>query len=341
MKSSYKMLSSLVVLLLLTTLGPVSSVGRADELTSTIANVQQKVVKLYGAGGLRNLPSYGSGVLISADGDILTIWNHIVDIEAVQVVLWDGRKLSAKLIQADYHLNLALLKVDASELPYFDLSQTATLQPGDGLLAFSNMFNVAVGDEPISVVHGVVSAEAPLSARRGVTEIQWPEPVLMIDALTNNSGAAGGAVTNYQGEFVGLLGQELRDRRWGTWINYALPLAQQKDRLLALQRGEVLKQEEMAVNRFPPSEQLVVRLGILMVPNVVSQTPPYLDHLIPQSPAIGSGLNVGDLIVFVNETPVASVNDVLKVLREVEQGELVRLTVRRDRELITVDLRGQ
>ncbi len=95
-----------------------------------LKQVQAKMVKIYGAGGLRGLEAYQSGFLISAEGHILTAYSHVLDTDYITVVLADGRKLEAKLLGADPRMEVAVLKINAAELPYFDLSQAAQTKAG-------------------------------------------------------------------------------------------------------------------------------------------------------------------------------------------------------------------
>ena len=128
-----------------------------------------KVVKIYGSGGVHNLEGYGTGFLVSPSGHVVTVWSHLLDSGDVSVVLNDGRRFSAKFLKGDPGRDLAVLKIEGEtlDLPFFDLRETADAAPGTRVLAFSNMFKVATGDEPVSVVHGVIAARARLCARRG------------------------------------------------------------------------------------------------------------------------------------------------------------------------------
>ena len=127
-------------------------------LSHVIAQVQPKIVKIFGAGGLRGLESYQSGFLISADGYVLTVWSHVLDSDETTVILNDGRKYQGKLVGADPRLELALLKIDAQDLSFFDLSASVPAAEGTRVLADSNLFGVATGDESASVLHGNISA---------------------------------------------------------------------------------------------------------------------------------------------------------------------------------------
>src|SRR4051794_2972079 len=181
----------------------------ATSFAPVIAQVQPKIVKIYGAGGFNGLAHYQSGFLISSDGLVLTAWSYVLDSDVVNVILNDGRKFKAEMKGIDPKLELAVLKIDAADLPYFELNKNAKPEEGDRVLAFSNLFGVATGDEAASVLHGVLSIQTKLEARRGIFETPYQGPVYVVDAMTNNPGAAGGALTNLHGELIAMLGKEL------------------------------------------------------------------------------------------------------------------------------------
>jgi serine protease Do len=288
-----------------------------------------KVVKLYGAGGFRGLEAYGTGFLASAEGHVVTSWGPLLDAEPVTAVLDDGRRFEAKLIGVDPGLGLAVLKLNGADgtLPYFDLAEAADAVPGDRVFALSNMFRVAAGDEPVSVMHGIVLARTPLSARRGSFNVIFDEPVYVIDAVTNNPGAAGGVVVSRDGRLVGMIGRELRGEGTETWINYALPAAAIRTRFEAIAAGSEVPSEHPAggemVKRRP------VDVGIVMVPDVTARTPAYVTDVLPDSAAEAAGVRRDDLVLFAAGRPVRSIRELTDVLSKAESGDEVDLVVRR------------
>ena len=194
---------------------------RPSSYAEVVADVQPRMIKVFGTGGLRSLESYQSGFLISKDGHVLTAWSYVLDSGDATVVLDDGRKFTSEIVGADPRMEIAVLKIDATDLPYFDLSSASPLQLGSRVLAFSNLYGVATGDEPTSVLHGIVAGRTKLSARRGSFKTPYRGNVYVLDAMTNNAGAAGGALTDSQGRLAGVLGKELRDAETNTWLNYA------------------------------------------------------------------------------------------------------------------------
>ncbi len=314
------------------------------ELTETsfapvIVNVQPKIVKIYGAGGIRGLEAYQSGFLFSAEGHILTVWSYVLDADSVTVVLDDGRRYEAQLVGADPRAEIAVLKIDAQDVSFFDLNQTSQLETGARVLAFSNLFGVATGDEAASVLHGSVAAKTPLHARRGAYQSAFQGNVLVLDAMTNNPGAAGGALTDRSGQLAGLLGKELKNSLTNTWLNYALPLDELKtsiDDILAGRTSSARPDDQTAHAENPVTLGL---LGITLVPDVLPKTPPFIDYVQGGSPAEKAGLQPDDLILFVNDRLASSCKTCVDELAYIDRIDAVRLTVQRGQDLLDVVLR--
>jgi serine protease Do len=315
--------------------------GFAQSTHETIDAVLPRLVKIYGAGGLQNLVAYGTGMLVSPEGHVATVWSHVLDTEQVTVVLNDGRRFQAQVLGAEPHLDLALLKLDAEnlQLPYFDLAEAGAAEPGERILAFSNMFKVAAGDEPVSVLHGVVAARTKLTARRGRFEIPYDGPVYIVDAITNNSGAAGGALTTRDGSLIGMIGKELRNSESNTWVNYAVPMTELRDAISEMKTGTYKPSEQQtSKGQDKPRRYAAIDFGIVMVPDVVFRTPAYIDAVEAGSAASQVGLQPDDLILFVNDELVQSTRMLVDELGRLEAGDTLRLIVRRGRNLVSVEL---
>ncbi|HEY2825961.1 MAG TPA: S1C family serine protease, partial [Pirellulales bacterium] len=305
-----------------------------------IRDAQRKTVKIYGAGGVRGLDAYQSGCLISPDGYVLTIFSHVLDSDTITVTLDDGRKFEAKLVGADPRLDVAVLKVDATDLPHFDLHAAASGTEGTRVLAFSNLFGVATGDEPVSVLHGTIAAVTALSARRGAYESAYQGTVYVLDAMTNNPGAAGGALTNFQGQLLGLLGKQLRNSRNNIWLNYALPAEELLPAVEAIKAGQARPEPQRPVAEHPEHALTAPDLGLVLVPNVLERTPPFVDSVRPDSPAAKAGVRADDLVVFINKQLVQSCNAVTAELADLEPDADVRLVLLRGGELTEVTLKA-
>lgn len=309
-------------------------------LSHVIGQVQPKIVKIFGAGGLRGLESYQSGFLISADGYILTVWSHVLDTDETTVILNDGRKFTSKLVGADPRLELAVLKIDSQDLSYFDLSAAVPAAEGTRVLAFSNLFGVATGDEAASVLHGNVSAVTTLDARRGSYETPYQGPIYALDAMTNNPGAAGGALTDLHGRLLGVLGKQLRNARNNIWLNFAIPTAEFATSVEAIRQGKAAPATDKNKPKKPDNPLTLAHLGIVLVPNVLDRTPPFVDAVRPGSAAAKVGVRPDDLILLVDNRVVQSCAALQTELEEREADAEVRLTLMRGTELVEVQLKA-
>lgn len=302
-----------------------------------------RIVKIYGAGGFRGLEAYQSGFMISEEGHILTVWSYVLDTKYITVVLDDGRRFEeVELLGADPRLELAVLKLNLDEgetVPHFNLDEAVEAKRGTRVLAFSNLYGVATGNEPVSMQHGIISVRSRLQARRGVFQTRYQGDVYVVDAITNNPGAAGGALTNRRGELLGMLGKELRNSLNNTWLNYSIPVDQMRKTIDEIKAGThvppALDDPDSAKPPFPLSAEL---LGIALVPDVLERTPPFIDFVRPQSPANKAGLKPDDLVLFLNGNLIQSCKILHSELGRIDRAEKVMLTVIRGQDLIDVEL---
>lgn len=315
-----------------------SDLQAAQSFASTIESVQPRMVKIYGAGGIRGLEPYQSGFLISAEGHILTAWSYVLDTESIMTVLDDGRRFQAELMGADPRIEIAVLKIDATELPFFDLNEAVDLSAGSRVLAFSNVFSVAAGNEPVSVLHGSVAANTKLSARRGAYATTYHGAAYVLDAMTNNPGAAGGALTDRRGQLAGVLGKELRNSLDNTWLNYAIPIPEIRSSIDAILAGNSRPISSEPERRRPIEAVTLASLGIVLVPNVVDKTPPFVDRVLPDTPAAEAKVLPDDLILFVNDRLVSSSKILREELLYIDRIDEVRLVIQRQQQLLEVSL---
>lgn len=313
--------------------------GERATLVQVAREVQPKVVKLYGAGGMRGLEGFQSGLLVSKDGYIVTVWSYVLDADQVTVVLDDGRRFEAEHVGADPLTEIAVLKIDpeGSPLPFFDLNEQTIADQGARVLAFSNLFGIATGNEPVSMLQGIVSTIAPLEARRGAFATPYRGSVYVIDAAANNPGAAGGALTNSEGRLLGMLGKELRSSVTGTWLNYALPTSAFAETTQQIIAGKFTPPELTALDR-PYHPLSLAALGIVLVPDVVTRTPPYIDRIVPGSPGAVAGLSPDDLLMMVDAYPTTSCREAAEIVGRIEAGASVRVAVLRGETLLEFTL---
>lgn len=324
-----------------------------DQFTTTAEQVNKKMVKLFGSGGFKGLASYGTGLVISPEGHVLTVASPLLDTQSLRVHLYDGRRFdNVKTLVTEPLLDLAILKIEGvKDLPYFDITEAAKHkmpQTGDWVLGFSNQFQIATRDEPMSVQRGVISAYSKLHGRRGVHEAPYTGDVYVIDAITNNPGAGGGALTTRKGELLGIIGKELRNTLTDTWINYAVPVTAKIDVQLENEKRTVTlldfvekgmqgkwKQIERPTTAGGPRGYH----GIVLVPDVVERTPPFVEDVRSNSPAAKAGLKPDDLIVYVNGEQVSNVKVFHEIINRSTPGAEVVLEVRRGDRLTTIKMK--
>ncbi|HBV64194.1 MAG TPA: serine protease [Rhodopirellula sp.] len=307
-------------------------------LGTWVRDAQKRVVKIYGAGGLKGLEAYQSGFLVSPDGHIATAWSYVLDVEPV-VLLDDGRRFESKIVGFEPSLELAVLKIDAADTPFFELKEEPTVDWGDPVIAVSNLFNIATGNEPASVMQGTVASVTELNARRGTFKTPYRGKVLILDLIANNPGAAGGAVINSDGQLAGMLGKELRDSTTGVWLNYAVPANALRTTIGDIIAGRKTTVINSATSTLPRKDSHNPNaLGLVMVPDVLEATPAYIDTVSTDSPAAHAALRPDDLILLVNGQRVDSQRTLRSLLRTIDRRDNVELTVQRDTQILPVTL---
>lgn len=311
----------------------------AEPLVELANSLQRRIVKIYGAGGPQGLESYQSGFLISEAGHIVTSWSTVLDVTAIRVVTLDGRKDDAEMIGMDPETEIAVLKMKQGSTAFFPLKELDDPDIGSRVFGFSNLFGIATGDEAVSIQRGVIMAIAPLSARRGRLKTLYQGRVLVLDVMTNNPGATGGAVVNLQGNIVGMLGKELRDEQTNIWLNYAIPadvVASSVRRILEGKTNALPRSQQPSITARP---HRLPSLGMVLIPDVLPKTPAFVDQVLPKSIADRSGLIANDLILLLNDVRIDSRRSFEESLAGIDTADSFTLLVQRGQELLRLDVR--
>jgi serine protease Do len=330
-----------------------------DPYDKVAAAANEKMVKLFGAGGYRGAESFGTGIIVSPTGHILTAAAPFLDGRELRLHLPDGRKFNFKVKVIEQAFDAAILEIVQSkkdllplELPFFDVPAAARsmkAEPGTWVMAMSNMYKVAERDEMMSVQRAMITAVGKLSARRGQFEVPYHGDVLYLDTVTNNPGAAGGAVLNRKGDLLGILGKEFRNNQTDTWVNYAMPL---NTKVEVIVKGEkktytmaefvdlAIHDKWVKVDPKPESDIKYPRVhtGIIFVPKVVERTPPYIEAIESNSPAHRAGLKPDDLVIYLDGEPVYSTDIFRELLKRYNPGEKVQIEIRRGDLLTAISL---
>ncbi len=312
------------------------SVAYDADIEALARKAQASAVKIYGAGGA-GLEAYQSGFIVSPDGHIATAWSYVLDVQPV-VVLDDGRRFEGMIVGFEPQLELAIVKVDATELPFLELSDTIP-EVADPVLAVSNLFGIASGDEPASVMQGMIAAVTALDARRGTFKTPYSGPVLILDLVANNPGAAGGVVIDSKGRAVGMLGKELRDAAAGVWLNYALPTTVLRPVVADIVAGRTMVDRSQKAVPMPADKSHSLELlGIGMIPDVLESTPAFVDRVVPESVAARADVRPDDLILLVGNTRIEDQRKLVETLRTIDRRDTVVITVQRESKIVSIKI---
>lgn len=304
------------------------------------ALAQQRTVKVYG-GGVGRVIGYSTGIVVSPNGEILVAQGAQLSAASLRVTLANGQTYPAQVVRRSGPLQAAILKIEASTPEYFDLSKPSEVGPGDWILAVSNAFKVAEGTEPLSLNVGVFALRTQLQGRRGVQDVPYTGDLILLDAITSNPGAAGGAVVDDEGKLVGMIGRLIEDTGTNTRINYAAPV----DRLAKFVAGA----EETAVadNGTPEPNATTgtsgnsnkpVDLGIRLFRLGGRKGAAYVDRVIPNSPAAAAGVRADDLILAVNGQTIRTSDEYQKAVAALPAGSDPVLDVKRKDQVMTLRL---
>ncbi|HMP78548.1 MAG TPA: trypsin-like peptidase domain-containing protein, partial [Pirellulaceae bacterium] len=158
---------------------------RNSVLNRLIAEQQPRLVKVFGA-SVGRVEGYASGIIVSADGLIVTTQGVFLEGAQVRVVTSDGEAHAATVLKRDRTIQLALLKIDVATPDYYALSDQAVGQQGDWVVAMSNAFRVADKDEPLSAMLGMISLRTSIDARLNERDVAYRGELVLIDAITSN-----------------------------------------------------------------------------------------------------------------------------------------------------------
>jgi serine protease Do len=159
--------------------------------------------------------------------------------------------------------------------------------------------------------------------------------------MTNNPGAAGGALTDRRGRLSGLLGKELRSSQNNIWLNYAIPIAELATAVEDILAGRTRPAPRVDMVKKPKEAHTLPSLGIVLVPDFLPKTPPFVELIRANSAAATAGLKPDDLILFVNGRLVSSCAMCVDELSFIDRLDDLRLTVQRGQELLEIELKAR
>ena len=258
----------------------------------------------------------GSGVIMDSRGYILTA-QHVVDnVDQILVALQDGRQYGAQLIGSDYYTDLAVLKIEADNLPVIPTAENTQPRVGDIVLAIGNPYNIGQ-----TITQGIISATG---GRVGVSRSSYSD-LIQMDAVINQ-GASGGALINSAGELIGINNARFNNS-FGDGIEgiyFAVPFSNARQIMQTLiDEGKVVR-GWIGISVDPNSSDRLAQQGIQVT------------AVDPGSPADIAGLRQGDVITRIGDKPVRSASEGMREVVNSKPGSDLTITFYRNSELQNV-----
>ncbi|RJX33564.1 MAG: Do family serine endopeptidase [Oxalobacter sp.] len=262
--------------------------------------------------GTRKLSSLGSGVIVSADGFILTN-NHVVaTADEIEVALVDGRKAKAKVVGTDPETDLAVIKIDLPNLPAITLGRMDQAKVGDVVLAIGNPFGVGQ-----TVTMGIISALG-----RTQLGINTFENFIQTDAAIN-PGNSGGALVDANGNLLGI-NSAIYSRTGGSLgIGFAIPVSTVKTVMEAIittgyvVRGWIGVEPQDITPELAESFSLPKKDGVIIA------------GVLKNGPADRAGIKPGDVLVSIEGQPVPNTSELFNRIAQLAPGSKAKITVLR------------
>ena len=307
--------------------------GRPGAVTSyadVVGPVQKAVVSVYSAKTVRQrLPPYirqlfggqdrelreeglGSGVIVTPDGYILTN-NHVVaGADELKVALPDDREFRAKVVGTDPKTDVAIIKIEAADLPTVVLADSDKLRVGDVVFAIGNPLNVGQ-----TVTMGIVSALGRKNLGL-LDDVAGYENFIQTDAPIN-MGNSGGALIDARGRLVGVNSAIVSTNSGSMGIGFAIPVNLAATIMHSLMETGTVTRGFLGVGVQELTPDLAEGLNLKEVRGVVVNT------LTPDGPAAKAGLKLEDVIVAINDQPVDSLQTLRLIVAQTPPGTKVRV----------------
>jgi len=261
-----------------------------------------------------SVSSLGSGVLVSSEGYILTNHHVINEANNIEVVLSDDRRVRAHVIGSDPETDIALLKIDAKQLPVpIALGQMKAVRVGDVVLAIGNPFGVGQ-----TVTMGIVSALG-----RDHVGINTFENFIQTDAAIN-PGNSGGALVDTRGNLIGINTAIFTKNGGSMGIGFAIPITLVKQTMEAILTTGSVVRGWIGVEPQNLSQELLDSLGAPRGTEGV-----LLSGILEGGPADQGGLKPGDILLSVNGNPTKDVKQLLNQIAQISPGNEAKIKILR------------
>jgi Do/DeqQ family serine protease len=262
--------------------------------------------------------SSGSGVIISADGYIVTNEHVVGDATEIEVIMDNKRSYTAQLIGRDGSTDLALIKVEENNLPFLSYGNSDVLQVGEWVLAVGNPFDLT-----FTVTAGIVSAKA-----RSINIIRQKdrlavESFIQTDAVVN-PGNSGGALVNLKGELVGINTAIASTTGFYSGYSFAVPVSLVKKVITDLKEFGTVQRALLGVVITDLTAELAAQKRLDIISGV------YVSAIGENSAATEAGIQAGDVILKINEKPVNTTSELQEAVAQFRPGDKVNVTFYRN-----------
>jgi serine protease DegS len=257
--------------------------------------------------------SLGSGVIISAQGYVLTN-NHVIDgADEIRVLLADGRSSRATVVGTDVDTDLAVLHIEIDNLPSIVIGDSGKLRVGDIALAIGNPFGVGQ-----TVTLGIISATG--RDQLGITAY---EDFIQTDAAIN-PGNSGGALINARGELIGINSAIFSRSGGSQGIGFTIPISLAKGVMRQIiEQGHVVR-GWLGIEAQDLTPQLAETFGADSTSGVL------IAGVLSDGPADKAGLLPGDIVTAINDKLVADATAAMKTISDQQPGSVIRLAGTRE-----------
>lgn len=254
----------------------------------------------------RQQQGLGSGFIVETDGYIITNHHVVAGADKIEVRLNDRREFDAKLVGSDPSTDLALLKIDAKNLPTVKLGNSDQLKVGEWVLAIGSPFGL-----DYSVSQGIVSAIGrSLPNERNENYV----PFIQTDVAIN-PGNSGGPLFNLQGEVVGVNSQIYSRSGGYMGLSFAIPTSVAKPIVAQLKRDGVVVRGWLGVVIQEVDRELATSFGLAKPEGAL------VAQIVPNGPAAKANLREGDIITAFNDTPILYSSDLPHLVGLIEPGQ--------------------
>src|SRR6185503_4743593 len=276
------------------------------------------------------IPSMGSGFVISDNGYVLTNEHVVHGAEKITVILPDGRRFDGRLVGAHPQYDLAIVKIDGKKLPVAPLGTAGDLMVGEWVIAIGNPFGFLLNDTQPTVTAGVVSATHRQIQAQGEGGGIYKD-MIQTDAAIN-PGNSGGPLVNARGDVIGINTFIFTKSGGSEGIGFAIPIDAAKRVVDEIIRYGKVRNVWIGVRTWEITPYVAERLG------TADRNGLYVSVIERGSPADKAGVKVGDIIRRVNGTPIRDVDEAYRALFGANVGDTITLTVERDGKSLTMKL---